>query len=232
MRWLLLLAFVALPVVGNAQPADIRAAQARHSALLSCGGATDAEALWACAGEFTARVAYDVRGSEWTIFRKLGGRRCAHGGTTIDCDKLLNTTTREFFDVVGGAGAPGMRVAWISEGFDTPGNLVPVVAQPYATAPAPTPPPTPAPAPAPPVDLSPVLAKLDAILAKLDTLEQNHAGIAAVALEARNQAAVAAVEAFNAATRALSILDALAVRPCFAGNQSGWAGGKIRLCPE
>lgn len=224
-----------------AQPAEIRAAQSRHSALLSCGGSSDPEQLWACAGEFTARVAYDVRGSEWTIFRKLGGRRCDHAGTTIDCDKLLNTRTREFFDVVGGAGAPGMRVAWISEGFDHPNNLVPVQAQPYQPAPPPVPNPgTPVPEPGTPPDLSTLRAAIDNLSAEIVNLRaeiarqsQQHDGIAAVATEARDVAYQARDHAYALRHEDVpAILGKFTVAPCYAGSQSGWAGGKIRLCPE
>jgi hypothetical protein len=201
-RGVLIVALLLAAAPAAAQPADVRAAQERHAAVLACGGATDAERLWDCAGEFTARVAYDVRG-EWTVFRKTGGRRCDHAGTTIDCDKIIHRRTREFFDVVGRAGAPGMTAAWMSEGFDTPGNLVFVEPAPYGSAP---PPPTPGPGPVTPlpppaVDLTAVLARLDALGASVAQLREAVDQIAADSAEAAYEAAQAAGRASEIKTQ-------------------------------
>lgn len=98
------------------------------------------------------------------------------------------------------------------------------------------PPPVPTPGPivpapgTPPVDLTPILDRLAALetllTAKLD-------GIAAVSVEARDTAYQARDHAHEILNGSLpKVLDALAVRPCYAGSQGGWAGGKIRLCPE
>ena len=173
----------------------------------------------------------------------LNGKRGNPNDLSLDVVTFrIGPTDRhvQAFDICGACGGGSPQVVWNDitnwQTIGQAGTAVWVrpagVVDPEPQPPTPSPQPAPQPAPAPPVDLSPLMAKLDAILAEIAVLKANHDGIAAVATEARDKAADAANESLNAAARALQILDGLALKPCFAGSQSGWAGGKIRLCPE
>lgn len=83
-------------------------------------------------------------------------------------------------DIIGGAGGPDPRVAWIDQTAETirqgtrgvwvkpTGSLPPCL----TGGPVPAPTPTPAPTPAPAVDLAPIVAALQRIEARLAVLEQ------------------------------------------------------------
>jgi hypothetical protein len=138
------------------------------------------------------------------------------------------------FDICGACGSASARPVWNEitvHPIGAPGSARWVKPEGVAPAPTPAPPPqpTPTPTPQPPVDLSAVLAKLDAVLAEIAVLKENHDGIAAVAVEARDKAADAHAEALNAAKRAAEMLSK--PHPCLKGRQSGWAGGAVELCP-
>lgn len=139
------------------------------------------------------------------------------------------------WDICGACGSASARPVW-NEITDKATMGQPGTARwvqpPVGTAPHPTPnppiPPVPAP---PPVDLAPVLAAIEALGARLNAL---------IALYDSHQGdwTKAAHEAGEAAARASEIKTAIEALPvaqpqkCVSGSQSGWAGGKIRLCPE
>lgn len=139
------------------------------------------------------------------------------------------------FDICGACGSASARPVWNEitvHPIGAPGSarwVKPEGVTPTPT-PSPQPVPQPAPAPQPPVDLSAVLAKLDAILAEIAVLRQNHDGIAQLALDARDKAVDAAFEAKNAAERAAELL---ALDRCVVGKVPKAFGGsaEVRFCP-
>lgn len=143
----------------------------------------------------------------------------------------------QVFDICGACGSASARPVW----NDITNHAT--IGQPGTArwvkpdAPAPQPTPTPTPAPAPSVDLSPVLAEIAALkaalLAEIAVLKANHDGIAAVATQARDFAEDAKTNASDLVhVHVPAILGKFTVPACYAGRQSGWAGGSIRLCPE
>lgn len=231
MRWIVLaFVLVAAPVSGQdlgAIVASLHEERAHYGATMS-----DEECV-----ELINAVAWKHRADGWGLSGKdFGTHGVRYDGAQVAHDILHHRPTNRIWDVLGAAGAASTPPSSLGPGGPPPGSNRPWVAPivPEGTVPAPTPTPqpvpTPTPAPQPPVDLSAVLAKLDAILAEIAVLRANHDGIAAVATEARDRAADAAFEAKNAAERAAELL-ARPV-PCFKGRQSGWAGGAIEVCPQ
>lgn len=169
----------------------------------------------------------------------LNGKRGNPDDISLDVVVFrLGPTDRhvQAFDICGACGGGNPSVVWNDitnwATIGQPGTAVYVKppSGPPPVEPVPIPGPIMPPPSTPPVDLSPILARLAALetllAAKLD-------GIAAVSVETRDAALTARDHAFEIRHgQHDAILAALAVRPCFAGRQSGWSGGAIRLCPE
>lgn len=166
----------------------------------------------------------------------LNGKRGNANDVSMDVVTYLldpaNPRMVAAWDVCGGCGAPGARVVFNEitnyATIGQPGTAIWIRPEPVAGGGQPTP--TPVPTPAPAVNLQPVLDALAALSARLDAVDA--------------KADAASREALNAALRALELLDAVraiptthppaqpVTVPCMVGSQSGWAGGKIRLCRE
>lgn len=237
MRWTLLLVALLWPAAGNAQTnrlVTVERVTAEDPARFAC-----AHTGRPCEADWIRAVAAALHAEDpaWGLNAKRDGPE-----TDISLDVVtyrLGPTDRHVrvFDICAACGSSSARPVWNDitnvSAIGQPGTARWVRPASAGVPPPPTPPPAPT---VPPVDLSPVLAKLDALQAENARL---HADLASLALEIRDvtrqtlgRSHDAAVEALHAAERTSQILSALAVKPCFAGNQSGWAGGKIRLCPE
>lgn len=212
-----LLAFFAAPA--SAQHDALN----RHVGVLACGGVSNTDQLWACAGEFTRRVGCDLS-ADYSMIRKTAGRQCSGW----DCDKLVERVAPyRIYDLVGSAGIPSQSAVWNYTAHNgKASDLVSAADMGCGAVPTPNPTPTPTPTPTPqPVNLQPVLDALATLTAKVDAVAGMVDGM-------QERLTKAANESFNAASRASEIKSALEIKPCFAGSQSGWAGGRIRLCPE
>jgi hypothetical protein len=186
--------------------------------------------------ELINAVAWKHRADGWGLSGKdFGTHGVRYDGARVAHDILHHRPTNRIWDVLGAAGAASTPPSSLGPGGPPPGSnrpwVAPIVPQGHVE-----PPPVPTPGPivpapgTPPVDITPILNRLAALetllTAKLD-------GIAAVSVEARDTAYQARDHAHEILNGSLpKVLDALAVRPCYAGSQGGWAGGKIRLCPE
>jgi len=169
----------------------------------------------ACAYDFIQALVCELRAGGDTRWG-MNGRRgdpgrpswdavnwCGGGPATDPTGGCAGRLT--IVDVIGGAGGPNPRPAWLSFDSDPTAGafLVPTCSVAPTPNPTPTPTPTPQP-PAPTVDLAPVLAKLDALAAQVAALQaaQGEQGMSlALALEAAQRAA------HNAEQGALAVLD-------------------------
>jgi hypothetical protein len=148
----------------------------------------------------------------------------------------------QVFDICGACGSSSARPVWNDitawGSIGQPGTARWV--KPASTIPAPTPTPTPQPQPTPtpsPVDLSAVLAKLDAVLAEIATLRANSDGIAAVSTQARDFAEDAKNNASDVKHLEIpKVLEALKQQQqaqCLTGRVPRAFGGttEVRFCP-
>lgn len=240
MRLLIVLALLAYaaPVLGQTAPNRIdvvRQVSEADPARFAC-----AHTGRPCEADWIKAVAWALHQTDarWGLNMK---RDSDSQGLSLDVVTWrLGPTDRhvQAFDICGACGGGSPSVVWnditVAATIGQPGTARWVRPQPVAGTPPPTPTPEPPAKPPPtpsPVDLSAVLAKLDAILAEIAVLRANHDGIAAVATEARDKAADAAVEALNAATRAAEVLANQG--RCVVGRVPKAFGGssEVMFCP-
>jgi hypothetical protein len=191
--------------------------------------------------ELINAVAWKHRADGWGLSGKdFGTHGVRYDGARVAHDILHHRPTNKIWDVLGSAGAASTPPSSLGPGGPPPGSNRPWVAPivPEGVTPAPTPTPQPQPTPTPtPVDLSAVLAKLDAVLAEIATLRANSDGIANVATQARDFAEDAKTNASDVKhveiPRVLEALKQQQQAQCMVGRIKGAFGGsyEARFCP-
>lgn len=227
-----------LPAVGNAQVSPDKIAeiaQRVHNAeRWSLGASSTRETR----NEFWARVIGIVHWGHPTYNPTPDPSWCLKdggGGRPQTDDVATKCATREFWDCIGGVGADGYQFGCSGHGADR----LPAVQNVYPP-PKPagvgsgsggggtSPPAPPQPAPAP--DLTPILAKLDALAAQIAALTAKLDTLAGVIVETRDAAKSAEHDAREVnAWRMQPVPPPVVTIPCMRGSVYGRG---VRFCPE
>jgi hypothetical protein len=138
--------------------ATLEALDAQHDYLRRDG---DTATLITNAAAFTRHAAWLLRENGWGNVRKTSGEQREN----LDVDKLLNKHTLEMVDIVVAAGHSSQHVGWNPVATGTPSQWV-----------APQPPPGEVPEPGPTPE--PELPDFEALLDRVDEIEQHTARIA------------------------------------------------------
>lgn len=189
----------AAPLYAQSSQVHVVEKAAHEGFLAKCQQDESPEAKKGCA-LFTRLVAFRLQHLGWGLLTKSAGENNYEGYAV---DAIVHRDTLAVFDIISGTETPGARAAWTGPQPRRPHNVyvapIPLTASEMAFlggGSAPTPESTPIPQP-PVVDLSAILARLDALEAESAAIKRDTADIRnVIAAESKDLRAIIAAIPF------------------------------------